>query len=155
MYMIASMGLSVARLLVSKLFSVVRPAADDLSVGQADPRPRRRRAAAGLTDDLTDEALTAGQVHTVTFGLDGATYEIDLSAGHAAALRADLATWVNHARETHPPKATSKTRRPLPGTAVGGGDSTTIREWARANGHTVSDRGRLPTAVRQAYRAAH
>ena len=94
-------------------------------------------------------------MHTVTFGPGGTTKEIGLSTGEAVALRADLASWVIHARETHRPKATRRTGRPHPGTVVGGNDSTIFREWARANGHPVSDRGRLRAAVRQAHHAAN
>ena len=50
-----------------------------------------------LVDDL-DDTVTAEE--TVSFGVDGTAYEIDLSAEHATALRADLATWVDHARRT-------------------------------------------------------
>lgn len=50
-----------------------------------------------LVDDL-DETLPAAE--TVRFGVDGTSYEIDLSAEHAAALREDVATWVSHARRT-------------------------------------------------------
>jgi hypothetical protein len=92
---------------------------------------------------------------TVTFGLDGTTYDIDLSATDAAALGDDLATWVSQARRTSGSTATSRTRRPASATTPGSGHTTMIRRWARANGYNVSDRGRLPIAVRQAYNAAH
>lgn len=109
------MGLSVARRLAVRLLPVVRSAADDRPGPRAVPVPRRRRATAGFTDNLTDEALTAGHVHTVTLGPGGTTKDIDLSTGQAVALRADLVTWVIHARETHRPKETRRTGRPPPG----------------------------------------
>ena len=139
--------LSSARRLVVKLLSVVLPVAGDQPVAQVAPVARPRRLRTVRTD-----ALTVDEVHTVTFGLDGTSYEIELSAGQAAALRADLATWVRHARRTSGSTASRGTRRPTTATATG---TTTIRSWARANGHDVSDRGRLPATVRQAYNAAH
>ena len=33
------------------------------------------------------------------------------------------------------------------------GSAREVREWARANGHQVSDRGRVPAEVMEAYRA--
>lgn len=36
-----------------------------------------------------------------------------------------------------------------------GSDATTLREWARANGHEVSDRGRVPKEIREAFEAAN
>ena len=51
-----------------------------------------------LTDDLDGPDVPA--VETVAFALDGASYEIDLSAANAARLREALATWVGHARRT-------------------------------------------------------
>jgi hypothetical protein len=34
-------------------------------------------------------------------------------------------------------------------------ETATIRAWARENGHEVSERGRIPKAVVQAYQSAH
>ena len=85
---------------------------------------------------------------TVTFALDGAEYEIDLSAENAAQLRSALAPWVAHARKT----GGRRKRGSKPA-----GDSTTseIRAWAQAHGHEVSSRGRVSSEVRQSYERAH
>lgn len=137
MHTLMSRGRSAARRLAVTVLSVILPVSDDRPVLQA----------AGV--------VSANQVRTVTFGLDGTTYEIDLSPGDAIALRGDLATWVSHARRTSGSTATSRTRRTETATTPGSSHATMVRRWARSNGHTVSDRGRLPTAVRQAYDAAH
>lgn len=103
-----------------------------------------------LIDDIDG---TEGD-ETVTFALDGVSYEIDLSAAHAAELRDSLAQWIGHGRKTASrtaPRATSGSRR-------GRTDREQlqkIREWARDNGHTVNDRGRIPGRVLEAYEAAH
>ena len=89
---------------------------------------------------------------TVGFGLDGAHYEIDLSQVHARELRATLARYAAAGR-----KVTGTTGRPARrlGKAAAGGQSTTeIRDWARANGLEVKDRGRIPAGVVAEFQAA-
>ncbi|MEQ6902362.1 Lsr2 family protein [Nocardioides sp. YIM 152588] len=98
-----------------------------------------------LVDDLDgSEAST-----TVSFGLDGANYEIDLNDEHAAALREALAEYVGNARKVG--RATSK-RSAKP--ASDGPSAKEIRDWARSNGYEVPDRGRIPAEVREAFDAA-
>lgn len=102
-----------------------------------------------LTDDL-DETVAADE--TITFGLDGATYEIDLSAANAAALREALAPYVGKGRPVGgraKPAAATRRRR---GSAS---DATEVRAWAKSKGMKVNDRGRVPADVRAAYEAAH
>lgn len=108
-----------------------------------------------LIDDL-DKSEAA---ETVEFGLDGKLYEIDLSTEHAIALRENLADYVAAARPVRGKTADvapTRTRRPASGKATVDREQTAaIREWARQNGHTVSDRGRVPNAVLRAFEAAH
>ncbi len=90
---------------------------------------------------------------TVTFALDGVSYEIDLSAAHAAELRESLSQWIGHGRKTvarTTPRATASRRGRTDREQL-----QKIREWARENGHTVNDRGRIPGRVLEAYEAAH
>lgn len=94
-----------------------------------------------LVDDL-DGGEAEG---TVRFGLDGAEYEIDLSAEHAEALRAALAPFIGAAR-----RSPAAGRRPARGgrrAGASGLDTTEVREWARAQGIEVKDRGRVPAEV--------
>lgn len=89
---------------------------------------------------------------TVRFGLDGVHYEIDLNAVHAGELRDALARYTGAGR-----KAGGTTRRPArnPGKATANGLSTTeVRDWARANGFDVKDRGRVPAEIIAKFRAA-
>ena len=102
-----------------------------------------------LLDDV--DGGTADE--TVTFALDGVSYEIDLTAGHAAELRAAFAHWVGNARKISGRPAGRAARGAR--TAGGSSDATKIREWARANGHTVSKRGRISADIRTAYEAAN
>jgi hypothetical protein len=91
--------------------------------------------------------------NTVSFALDGKTYEIDLSDSNATKLREVLDPFAAAARRsgasgrrmTAPRGATS------PRPAYDRERTAAIRDWARENGHQVSDRGRIPTAVIEAY----
>ena len=108
-----------------------------------------------LVDDL--DGGTASE--TVTFSLDGTAYEIDLSAENANRLREALATYVGHARRAGrtAPRAPSGASRP----ARGGGtrsdreQTQAMREWARNNGHAISERGRIPASIVDAYNASN
>jgi hypothetical protein len=87
---------------------------------------------------------------TIRFGLDGAEYEIDLNAEHAGALRDALARYVKAARRTG-------ARRPARGgrrAAAGGLNTTEVREWAKAQGIDVKDRGRVPADLVVKFKAA-
>jgi hypothetical protein len=101
---------------------------------------------------LIDDIDGGDAEETVTFALDGVTYEIDLSDKNAKKLRDDLANWTGHARRAGAAKAPS--RRRSAGSAKRT-DLTAVREWARANGHAVSDRGRISAEIQSAYDKAH
>ena len=97
---------------------------------------------------LEDDYDGGSAEETVSFALDGAEYEIDLSSKNATGLREALAPWVSHAR-----KIGGRRKR---GTKAAGSASTSdIRAWALANGHDVSSRGRVSAEVREAYEKAH
>jgi hypothetical protein len=90
---------------------------------------------------------------TVRFGLDGTEYEIDLNAEHAKALRDALAPFVNAAR-----RAGGGARRPAGRggrkTSASGLNTTEVREWAKAQGIEVKDRGRVPAELVERFKAA-
>jgi len=92
---------------------------------------------------------------TVTFGLDGAEYEIDLSSENAALLRDAVAPWLAHARKIGGRKRTRAAAAPRATAAESGGATSDIRAWAIENGMEVSSRGRISSEVRQAYDEAH
>ena len=99
-----------------------------------------------LVDDLDGSEAS----ETVSFALDGTSYEIDLNDKNAKALRAALASYVGHAR-----KAGGTRRGRRSGSSNLGPSSKEIRDWARSNGYEVSDRGRVSAEIRQAFDAAH
>jgi hypothetical protein len=102
-----------------------------------------------LEDDLDGSEAD----ETVTFALDGVSYEIDLSAKNAAAPRDSLAQYVGHARRAAGRRAAGRPASSSRGT--GKRDLGDVREWARSNGHQVSDRGRISAEVQAAYDKAH
>ena len=102
-----------------------------------------------LVDDIDGSDAT----ETVTFGLDGTTYEIDLNDTHAAALRDALATYVGHGRKVG--AGPRRSGRKSAASSTSGPSAKEIRDWARSNGHDVPDRGRVSAEVREAYDAAH
>lgn len=104
-----------------------------------------------LVDDI--DGGTADE--TVTFSLDGVSYEIDLTGDHARELRDGLSKWVGHARKVSSRGAGRPVRGTTPRRASGSTDATAIREWARSNGRSVSERGRISADIKAAYEAAH
>ncbi|MEC3979910.1 histone-like nucleoid-structuring protein Lsr2 [Amycolatopsis sp. H20-H5] len=92
---------------------------------------------------------------TVPFSLDGVTYEIDLSEGNAASLRDELARYVATARRTGGRKVRlAAGQSAVEGKTVTSGDrerSRAIRAWAIDNGYPVSERGRIPADVVEAF----
>jgi Lsr2 len=106
-----------------------------------------------VTVTLVDDLDGGTAEETVEFGIDGVSYEIDLSAGNAGKLRDSLADYVSNARKAGGRrKATGPARRAGSGRAsVDREQNAAIREWARKNGYNVSDRGRIPAEVLDAY----
>jgi nucleoid-associated protein Lsr2 len=107
-----------------------------------------QRVEVRLIDDLTGTEIGAGKGETITFSLDGRTYEIDLTAKNANALRKAMQPYVVAGR---PVKGAQ--RRPTR-TKVSA-DAQTVKKWARANGYQVRDRGRVPNEVLAAFEAAN
>ena len=103
-----------------------------------------------LIDDLDGSAAD----ETVSFALDGARYDIDLSNGNAAKLRDALAIYIANARRSTRPQRTASNGRRSRSTARSDREQTqAIREWARKNGHKVGAKGRIPATVLAAYHA--
>jgi nucleoid-associated protein Lsr2 len=111
-----------------------------------------------LSDDL-DEDVPADE--TVSFSLDGTSYEIDLSEKNAKEMRDAFSRYVQAARKVGRGSGGGRASGGGRSRATGGGgrmdreQAGAIRDWARKNGHDVSDRGRIPASVVEAYEAAH
>ncbi len=100
-----------------------------------------------LVDDIDGNEAR----ETVSFGLDGVSYEIDLSEDNASELRNSLSTWIGHARRAGGRKITGR----RPGSGPSRQDLNEIRQWGRANGFQVSDRGRVSRELQEAYDKAN
>lgn len=96
-----------------------------------------------LIDDIDGSDAT----ETIQFGIEGVNYEIDLNDANAEKLRAAFAEWTKHARKL----PARRTRRASASTSQGSSDAAAIRKWARENGYEVSQRGRVPAEIREAY----
>ena len=104
-----------------------------------------------LVDDFDGEGAAD---ETVEFGLDGVSYEIDLSTKNAAKLRTDLKQWVEAGRRVGGRRRGRSAGSGRGRAAIDREQSAAIREWARRNGHNVSTRGRIPADVIDAFHAA-
>jgi hypothetical protein len=113
---------------------------------------------------LVDDVDGGEAAETVSFALDGVSYEIDVSEENANALREALAPWVGHARRVGGRSGGGRARSSSTSgggrsrsSSSGGGrhDLSEVRAWARENGYQVSDRGRVSSEVIAAYEKAH
>jgi hypothetical protein len=114
---------------------------------------RNRAAMAQKVQTIFIDDLDGSQADgTVRFGLDGTDYEIDLNAEHAQQLRDALARYVGAARRVSGSgRRPSRTgRRPQ----ANGLNTTEVREWAKAQGIDVKDRGRVPAELIVKFKAA-
>ena len=104
---------------------------------------------------LVDDLDGGEAAESVSFSLDGKTYEIDLSAKHAAALRDAFAPFISGARRAGNAAKVGSQQRMSTARSTGSGrshgETAAIREWANANGLEVSTRGRISSTVLEAY----
>jgi hypothetical protein len=107
-----------------------------------------------LVDDLDGSA--SDDISTVSFSLDGADYEIDLSESNAEYLRNTLDEYVNAARRVggRIKRSTGGPRTTASRPAASREQTKAVRDWARNNGFDLADRGRIPSHVIEAFEAA-
>jgi hypothetical protein len=119
-----------------------------------------------MIEKLIDDLDGSDAVETVTFAIDGTSYEIDLSQKNAAAFRKSLDRYISAARrQGGPPSASRRRSRKPTGQAAKpkptgktskqkrGYDLVRLRKWAGANGVEVPSRGRIPQSVVERYKA--
>ena len=121
---------------------------------------RRFKMARAVTVQLVDDLDGGPATETVWFALDGAGYEIDLSAEHTAELRRAIAPFISAGRLTSQergsdsPKLRTRRRPAAPARDADDADLLAeMRAWGQANGFPVSDRGRISREVREAFLA--
>ena len=110
-----------------------------------------QRTVVKLTDDVDGSEAS----ETLTFGIDGATYEIDLNDAHAEDLREILAPYVSVARKISGSggrgRSATTAAKQRSSSEI---DPKAVRAWAEANNITVSPRGRIKADIVEQYRAA-
>jgi Lsr2 len=104
-----------------------------------------------LEDDLDGTPAE----ETVAFALDGASYEIDLNTANASTFRDVLAKYVGAARKAETSSRARNGRARSTAAPVDREQIKAIRDWARRNGHQVSDRGRIAAPIVEAFNKAH
>lgn len=107
-----------------------------------------------LVDDLDGSSAD----ETLTFGVDGVSYEIDLSKSNAKKFRESLNAYVGAARRSGRAARAARPRgRAGRGRAAASSDTqpSDIRAWARSKGIKVNERGRISADVVARYEAAH
>jgi Lsr2 len=100
---------------------------------------------------ISDDIDGSPNAQTVTFGLDGVTYEIDLTKKNKAKLERDVAPYIEAGRRISPARGRVTATRPT-GQRV---DRAALRAWANEHGLKVSERGRISAAVIEQYEAAN
>jgi hypothetical protein len=103
---------------------------------------------------LIDDIDGGKAAETVSFGLDGSIYEIDLSKKNATALRKALGEFTASARKVRAGKAAAAAKVTRSTAAPARVDARAVREWAQEQGIAVSARGRVPSDVVEKYQAA-
>lgn len=100
---------------------------------------------------LVDDLDGGPAAETVSFALDGVSYEIDLNAEHAQQLRDAVAPFLGHARRVGGRRGSGRSTRSSTGTT----DTAVIRSWAKEQGLAINERGRIPAGIVEQYQAAH
>jgi hypothetical protein len=97
---------------------------------------------------VTDDLDGSEGADTVSFGLDGVSYEIDLGEANRERLEEDLAPFIAVGRRAN------RASRPR-GVSRAASSSPAVRAWARENGLEISERGRISADIVRQYEAAH
>lgn len=110
-----------------------------------------------FVDDL--DGTENEEIETLSFGMDGVQYEIDLGAENSARLRESVAPYIDSARRVGGRlKRGTATKASSPAKTASSAareQTRAIRDWARQQGHDLSDRGRIPGHIIQAFEEAH
>jgi hypothetical protein len=101
---------------------------------------------------LVDDLDGGDANETVRYALDGVSYEIDVSEKNAQRLRATMEEFTSKSRRAAGGRQTQA--RGARRGAVRSSEPGAVRVWARENGYTLSDRGRIPADVMEKYQAA-
>lgn len=108
-----------------------------------------------FTDDIDGKPLDINDLNVVSWSWLGVEYEFETSTANLDRVengRLPLATLLAKSRRVGGRKRTpARTHRPPTPTVSASSDTKSIRQWAQQNGYTISDRGRLPADIVEAY----
>ena len=113
---------------------------------RVDHRPMAKTTITQVTDDIDGSK----DAHEVLFAFDGTEYTVDLGKKNRTALQKALQPYIDAGTKVS--KRTPSSRRSSSSSRK---DFSAIRAWARENGHEVSERGRIPKAIIEAYEISH
>lgn len=99
---------------------------------------------------ILDDIDGSEDAESLTFSYGNKSYEIDLSSKNKKKLEAALAPYIEAGRSTGGARRNSGSSR-----GASRSDLAAVRAWAKDNGHDVSERGRVPASVIEAYDSAH
>lgn len=99
--------------------------------------------------DLSGNEIADNDAPTVSFSYDGTDYTIDLTSKEAEKFYSVVKPYVEAGTKVSKANGTKRSTKVSTGPAA-----ADVREWAKQNGHTVPDRGRIPADVRAAYDSA-
>ncbi|MBY6313372.1 MULTISPECIES: histone-like nucleoid-structuring protein Lsr2 [Nocardiaceae] len=121
-----------------------------------------RREIVELTDDIDGSGIADGAGETIDFSVNGVDYRIDLRDKNAREFHRKLGYYIEHAERIGGRKRRAHSAAVLDAAAAAAKSAKSnpeqtraIREWANANGHQVSDRGRIPSSIVEAFHTAH
>jgi hypothetical protein len=110
-----------------------------------------KRIITTLVDDIDGTLIADGEGETIVFALDHMTYEVDLTSSNSASLREALAPFIAVGRVV---VRSSRKTASRPGASSRAAELAEIREWARAQGLSAPDRGRMPAQLLAAFEAS-
>ncbi|MBY6412886.1 Lsr2 family protein [Rhodococcus sp. BP-252] len=125
-----------------------------------------RQLITSLIDDIDGSAIDDGSGESIEFAVNGVEYVIDLKTKNANEFHRKLDYYIEYAtrvggRRRKPSAAgtapASKTSNKAPATSTKRDPAQTraIRQWAADEGYEISERGRIPADIEEAYNAAH
>lgn len=110
-----------------------------------------------ITDDVDGSELDPSEVIVQTFTINGVDYSLDLGAKSAEKFDKDMGKWIDKATRIggRHKRSSSKQAPTVSAPRTNKEQLAAIREWARQNGYEVSDRGRIPNTIVDAFHEAN
>ncbi|AYR03187.1 Lsr2-like DNA bridging protein [Gordonia phage Octobien14] len=115
-----------------------------------------RKEVLEITDDYDGKMIGPDEEWSpVPFVVNGTAYQLDLRAANQERFQKDMDKWINRATKVgRAPKVGGSKPKPASTSSESGLDLSVVRAWANNNGYTVSEKGRVPKHVMEAYEAS-